>query len=100
MDQSIIDSLTGTGSMMQDQDQAGLDANMALLNDQNASMEQRLNALLALTGSAGYAPTSTTSTETKTPGLFDYFSAGMEALGSMGGGGGGGSGGGGGAPTG
>lgn len=88
MDQSIIDSLTGTGSMMQDQDQAGLDANMALLNDQNASMEQKFNALMSLTGAAGYAPTSTTSTETKTPGLLDYFTAGMEAYGKSGGGGG------------
>lgn len=90
MDQSIIDSLTGTGSMMQDQDQAGLDANMALLNDQNASMEQKFNALMSLTGAAGYAPTSTTSTETKTPGLLDYFTAGLETYGKFGGGGGGG----------
>ena len=96
MDQSIIDSLTGTGSMMQDQDQAGLDANMALLNDQNASMEQRFNALMSLTGAAGYAPTSTTSTETKTPGLLDIITAGAEAFGSITGGGGGGSRGGGG----
>ena len=93
MDQSIINSLTGTGGMMQDQGQAELDANMALINDQNASMEQRFNALMALTGAAGYAPTSTTSTETKTPGLFDYITGGLEAYGKMIGGGGGGGGG-------
>ena len=80
MDNSIINALSGTGGMMYGNEADKIAGEMSYVDDMNAADAASLNALGGAAGFVNSAPVSSTTTETKTPGLMDYATMGASIL--------------------
>lgn len=76
---ALAGDVIDAGGILSANEQARLDANMAMQNEQNANALNELSALLnAASTVGGFLPSTGTTTETRTPGLFDYLTLGAD----------------------
>lgn len=77
-EQGLAQNVIGAGGLEQATNQAMLEGNQALVNEQNAVDMTKLNALLSAAGLGSLAPTSATEETTKKAGLLDYLTLGAQ----------------------
>lgn len=78
-EQGLAQNVIGAGGVEQATNQAILEGQRALVDEQNAADMTKLNALLSAAGLGSLAPTSTTEVEKKKPGLLDYLTVAASA---------------------